>query len=447
MSRPYVTINPCNMCQPLGAVLAFRGIENSMTLLHGSQGCSTYIRLHICHHFREPLDVASSALNEKEAVYGGAKNLKKGLRNVIERYQPGLIGVATTCLTETIAEDVNNIIYDFKERHQPKAHIIVVSTPSYNGSHNEGFNQTILALVESLAVKTKPSQKINLLISPGFSCSDIRYLKEIFECLNQKIIVLPDYSETFEAPLGEHYPKIPDGGTTFEEIKDTANSIASLSLGDFSKTVSLAGFFLEENYQVKNYSLNLPIGLRKTDEFFTTIKEISGANVPRKYQKQRGRLLDAFIDAHRYNFGIKTAICGDPDLVIGLTSLAVEIGLKPVLIASSSRDKNLREEIIKIMIDQDFEPTVLSPTDFDEVHHWVKKSGIQLMIGPSTAQFISEAEKIPLIRAGFPIHDRVGAQRKLVVGYEGAILLVDEIANTVLEHRLKKPFKEVIANV
>ena len=38
MSESYSTINPCNMCMPMGSVLAFRGIEGCMPLFHGSQG-------------------------------------------------------------------------------------------------------------------------------------------------------------------------------------------------------------------------------------------------------------------------------------------------------------------------------------------------------------------------------------------------------------------------
>ena len=78
MSENYATVNPCSMCMPMGSVMAFKGIEGCMPIFHGSQGCSTYMRLHLAHHFREPVDIASSALSEKGAVYGGASNLKRG---------------------------------------------------------------------------------------------------------------------------------------------------------------------------------------------------------------------------------------------------------------------------------------------------------------------------------------------------------------------------------
>ncbi|MFH0966525.1 MAG: nitrogenase component 1, partial [Methanobacteriota archaeon] len=56
-----VNENQCNMCMPLGGVIAFKGIEGAMVLVHGSQGCSTYMRLANVEHFHEPVDIASSS--------------------------------------------------------------------------------------------------------------------------------------------------------------------------------------------------------------------------------------------------------------------------------------------------------------------------------------------------------------------------------------------------
>ena len=87
------TTNACKLCKPLGASLAFRGIESCVPFLHGSQGCATYMRRYIISHFNEPIDIASSSLGEKQAIYGGGPNLKLGLQNVTSRRKP----VATMC--------------------------------------------------------------------------------------------------------------------------------------------------------------------------------------------------------------------------------------------------------------------------------------------------------------------------------------------------------------
>ena len=39
------------------------------------------------------------------------------------------------------------------------------------------------------------------------------------------------------------------------------------------------------------------------------------------------------------------------------------------------------------------------------------------------------------MRVGFPIHDRIGAQRVLHVGYRGALALYDRIVNGLLEQK------------
>ena len=65
------TQNACNLCAPLGAALVFKGIANSVPLLHGSQGCSTYIRRYLISHFKEPMDIACSNFGEDTAIFGG----------------------------------------------------------------------------------------------------------------------------------------------------------------------------------------------------------------------------------------------------------------------------------------------------------------------------------------------------------------------------------------
>jgi nitrogenase molybdenum-iron protein NifN len=59
------TRNACKLCTPLGACVAFKGIEGCVPLIHGSQGCATYIRRYMISHYREPVDIASSNFSEE----------------------------------------------------------------------------------------------------------------------------------------------------------------------------------------------------------------------------------------------------------------------------------------------------------------------------------------------------------------------------------------------
>ncbi len=439
---PYVsTTNACKLCTPLGACLAFRGIAGAVPFLHGSQGCATYMRRYIISHFREPMDIASSSLGEKQAIYGGGPNLKQGLHNVMGKYGPQLIGVATTCLTETIGDNVPMIVKEFIQEHLKNSHegdlpgIITVSSPSYHGTHMEGFHQAVRAVVDQLVEPAARHAKVNLL--PGFvSPADIRHLQEILADFGINGIILPDISETLDGPIQVDYAKIPEGGTPLEEIRTMGGSQATLEFGATLRNQVTAGKILEDKYGCKLYQIGLPIGLRETDLFFSILEILSGRPTPRKHALERGRLLDAFVDGHKYIFGKRAVVYGEEDLVAGLTSFLAEIGVQPVLCASGGNTGRLQEAITAVTADLLPEPPIIrGGVDFHDISQEAEDLAPDLLVGHSKGYHLAKRWNIPLIRVGFPIHDRFGGARILHLGYRGAQQLLDTVINAVLSKK------------
>lgn len=439
--RNYTTVNPCVMCQPMGSVMAFKGIENSMVLMHGSQGCSTYMRLHLAHHFREPVDIASTSLSERGAVYGGSENLKKGLKNVMSRYHPKVIGVTTTCLAETIGDDVGRILQEFREEEKDAedVHIISVSTPSYEESHATGYLRAVEAIVryftESGVSKDIFNNKLNVVLGENIAPEDIREIKRILSSNvgPRSFIFTPDTSETFDAPMTGKAEKIFPGGTPLSEIADMKNCAASIGLGITSDNKAID--YLEGKYNVPAKRVPMPIGLEYSDRFMATLSEITGTEVLEMYKKERGRLIDAMVDVHKYLYGTRVAIYGDPEMVLGLLSLSLENGMYPVLVSPSCKTpafkEHAQERIDRMNLDCDVK--ILEGLDFDAFNDAVKEANPEMLIGNSNGKYISQQMRIPLMRVGFPIHDRVGAQRILMMGYRGTMSMIDRITNTILE--------------
>ncbi len=438
-SEPYVsTTNACKLCKPLGACLAFRGIEGAVPFLHGSQGCATYMRRYIISHFREPMDIASSSLGEKNAVYGGGANLKQGLHNVMTKYGARLIGVATTCLTETIGDDVPMIVRKFRQEKKGRERgpeIVTVSTPSYAGTHMEGFHAAVKAVVEQLARAGAATEAVNLL--PGFvSPADIRYLREIFRDFEIPGIILPDFADTLDGQAQVDYEKIPAGGTPLEAIKRMGASRATVELGRTLFSQETAGQVLVERFDVPLHRLGTPIGLRETDAFFQILEQISGRPAPEPHAGERGRLLDAYVDGHKYIFGQKAVVYGEEDLVVGLTAFLAEIGVRPVLCASGGGSGRLAAAIAAVTGGLLPEPPVVREgMDFYEISEELEALEPDLLIGHSKGYHLARKRGIPLIRVGFPIHDRFGGQRILHLGYRGAQSLLDRIVNAILEKK------------
>jgi nitrogenase molybdenum-iron protein NifN len=432
------TTNACKLCAPLGAALAFKGVEGAVPFLHGSQGCATYMRRYIISHFNEPIDIASSALGEKNAVFGGGPNLKLGLTNVIKKYHPALIGIATTCLTETIGDDVARFLAEYvREVNDPGLlpRLVRVSTPSYAGTHMDGFHAAVTAVLATLAEAGPATDRVTLL--PGLvSPADLRHLKEIMAAFSLPAVVLPDYADTLDGPALTRYEKIPAGGTPLAEIRAAGAGRAVLEFGRTLAGFPSGGELLARRFALPRHTLGLPIGIRESDSFFAVLESLSGQTVPAALAAERGRLVDALVDGHKYLFGKRAVVYGEEDLVVGLASFLAEIGVIPVLCASGGRSGHLASAVSEVCRDLLPEmPVVRDGTDFFEIGEEAEGLAPDLIIGNSKGYPLARKLDIPLIRLGFPIHDRLGGQRILHLGYRGAQRLFDEIVNTIIDRK------------
>ena len=335
------TQNACKLCSPLGAALVYKGIAGAVPLLHGSQGCSTYIRRYLISHFKEPIDISCSNFGEQTAIFGGGANMKLALDNIIAQYAPKMIGVATTCLAETIGDDVPMFIHEYRKANAGKElpPIVHASTPSYQGTHMQGFHRAVLATVAGLAAAAaSPAEStpksINLF--PGMvSPADMRHLKEITAAFGLKAMMLPDYSQTLDGELWHEYQRIPSGGTPVEAIAAAGSAAASFELGRvLAGMPETAATHLEKHFGVTGHRMGLPMGIRQTDRFLQALAAVAGVPIPDRFREERGRLLDALVDGHKYVNNVRAVVYGEADLVAGMVDLLSEIGILPVVCAT-----------------------------------------------------------------------------------------------------------------
>ncbi|PTY03145.1 nitrogenase [Opitutaceae bacterium EW11] len=471
---PSAATNACKLCTPLGACLAFKGVEGAIPFLHGSQGCATYIRRYLISHFREPMDIAASNFSEQSAVFGGGANLKTGLANVVRQYQPRLVGLATTCLSETIGEDVPLHLREFAETAAgPVPPVVHVSTASYRGTHMDGFNDAVRALVEAFAgtdtiVRSDESLSPAAVFPGMVSPSDLRELKRLGASMGIPFTLLPDYSETLDGPTWSDYEKLPAGGTSVSEIRRLSSAQMAIEFGRIlAGAETTAGVVLERRHQVPLHRLGLPIGLRETDRFLQILSRArkdecradvhssgrsrcaerpnttlcilpsgaGGLELPSDLALERGRLIDSWVDGHKYVFGKRAVVFGEEDLAVGLTSLLAEIGIVPVLVASGGKSGRFAGTLRAAIPELDARTAIRESADFSTIAHEARQLRPDLLVGNSKGYGLARELGIPLIRCGFPVHDRIGGQRLLHLGYAGAQQLFDRIVNALLEDK------------
>ena len=179
--------------------------------------------------------------------------------------------------------------------------------------------------------------------------------------------------------------------------------------------------------------LPLPLGVTQTDRLFDLLEELSGRPMPTHYQEQRGRLIDAYVDAHKYVFDKRAVVYGEQDLVLGIAALLAEIGVAPALCASGTGTGRLKEQLASVEADLAGDVLVLEDVDFAEIEEQAVGVRPDLVIGSSKGYALARQLGVPLVRVGFPIHDRIDGPRLLHLGYRGAQQLFDRIANALIE--------------
>ena len=128
-------------------------------------------------------------------------------------------------------------------------------------------------------------------------------------------------------------------------------------------------------------------------------------------------------------------VYGEEDLVIAMSLFLAEIGIKPVIIASGGESRMMRKELLKHNAEMFTDTEILSGADFETIREMAKELKPDFIIGNSKGYYIARELGIPIVRIGFPVHDRVGGPRIKHLCYEGTQNLFDTIVNALLEYK------------
>jgi nitrogenase molybdenum-iron protein beta chain len=429
-NRGSLMINPAKTCQPIGAMYASLGIHKCLPHSHGSQGCCAYHRSMLTRHYKDPIMAGTSSFTEGASVFGGQSNLVQAINNIFSIYNPDVIAVHTTCLSETIGDDIPQIVSKADKDGKIPAgkKVIHANTPSYVGSHVTGFANMTKAMVDYFAKATDEKKNDTINLIPGYvEPSDMAEVKRLANEMQIKNIVFPDTSNVVNSAFTGKYEMYPKGGTTIEELKAAGNSMATVAMGTLSS--SLAAKALDTKCKVPCEILDIPIGLKATDRFIDALRKISGKNVAESIADERGKLLDIIIDMRQYFVDKKVALYGDPDLIIPLTEFLVTLDMKPRHIVTGTPGKKFEKRIKELVPDAN----VKESSDMFLLHQWIKNGPVDLLIGNTHGKYIAKDEDIPFIRYGFPIIDRIGHSYFPSVGYRGGLRLVEKIIDVLLD--------------
>lgn len=431
-SKP-LSVNPLKSSATLGASLAFLGLRRAIPMMHGSQGCTAFGKVFFVRHFREPIPLQTTAMDHVATVMSPDENVIEGLRTLCAKSGPELIGLPTTGLSETQGTDIHRLLRQFRQQYPQYAHVAIVpvNSPDYAGSLESGFALALEAIIAALVPASQHAgrcrRQINVLANASLTPGDVEAIRDWCEAFGLHAIILPDLGDSLDGHLVEaESSPLTLGGTPREEIARMGESIATLVIG---ASLSRAADALRARTGVPDYRFDHLMGLDACDLMTETLATLSGTPVPSRIERHRAQLQDAMVDTHFMTGLLRVALAAEPDLLAGMQALLAASGASVVAAVSPVGAPVLeRLPLTRIRIG-----------DLQDLEREAREQAAQLLIGSAHAAGSANRLGLPLLRAGFPIYDRLGAYARPWVGYRAARQALFDIANLVLENHHDTP--------
>jgi nitrogenase molybdenum-iron protein NifN len=425
--RKALSVSPLKSSQTLGGALAFMGVAQCIPMLHGSQGCTAFAKVFFVRHFREPIPLQTTAMDQISAVMGADDNVVEGLRAIASKTRPAVIGLLTTGLSETEGADVRAAVKAFRAAHPELAgvRVVAVEAPDYLGCFESGYAGAVKAIIEELVPSAaeagtragKRRQQVNVLAGSLLTPGDLEALGELIGAFGLHPVFVPDLADSLDGHLlAQDFSPLTLGGIPLAEIERLGDARATLVIG---AAMYPAAARLCELTRVPCHRFPHVLGLSACDALVDALARISGRPVPARIERQRAQLLDAMVDTHFVLGQARVAVAADPDLLAAFAELLREMGAETVVAVTSAHAPGLDAlPLAEVQIG-----------DLEDLEHSSREREVALVIGSSHAAASAARLGVPLLRAGFPLYDLIGGYQRSWIGYRGTRQALFDLAN------------------
>jgi nitrogenase molybdenum-iron protein NifN len=389
-------------------------------------------------HFREPIPLQTTAVDQIATILGSDENIIEALRTVIERNHPEIIGLVSTTLAEFQGADVRRALVEFRRKFPVHARVAIVPVCTFDemGGVEAGFARAVEALIECLVPASgcvgEGASRVNILASAMLTPGDVEALKEWVTAFDMQPVVVPDLGASLDGHLlDEGFSPLTCGGVTRPEIERMGEAVATMVVGP---SLDRAADLLKTRTAVPDYRFASLMGVEACDQLTSVLHTLSGRAIPDRILHQRAQLLDAMVDCQFYTAGTSAALAGDPDLLGMLIRFLTGVGVEVPVMVTTAKAPSLADLPTKRIV----------VGDLDDLEREAGTHSVQLLLANSHAVPIAARLGVPLLRAGFPQHDLMGAHAKTWIGYAGSRQTLFDISNLFLQaHRGSQPYTSI----
>lgn len=424
-SKKPLAVSPVKSGQPLGAILASMGLDQTIPLVHGAQGCSAFAKVFFIQHFHDPVPLQSTAMDPTSTVMGADDNILTALNTLCQRNHPKAIVLLSTGLSEAQGSDISRVVRQFRDdfpQHQEVA-LLTVNTPDFYGSLENGYSAVMESIIQQW-VPANPrtgrrNRRVNLLLSHLCTPGDVELLRSYVEAFGLQPVIVPDLSLSLDGHLADgDFSPVTQGGTSLRMIEQLGQNLCTFAIGvSLSRTAAL----LSQRNRGEVIALPHLMTLAHCDRFIASLKQVSGRDVPGWITRQRGQLQDAMIDCHMWLQGAAIALAAEGDLLAAWCDFVLSQGMRPGPVVAPVSQPTLQNLPVNQVIIGDLE----------DMQDLLSATPAALLVANSHAADLADQFSMALIRAGFPLYDRLGEFRRLRQGYAGMRDTLFELANTL----------------
>ncbi|MBG6082415.1 nitrogenase molybdenum-iron protein beta chain [Rubrivivax gelatinosus] len=393
-----------NGCALQGAVALLQAVDGVVPVLHANAGCGAALGR------GRPLP--STALLEKQVVFGGTSRLREQLKNAVQVQAGTLFGVLAGCVPEVIGDDVPAMLKEAREQRFPA---FSVAVPGFGGHGWSGHAAAARALLEHAALAAP---------SPEAVPADVNLLG-----------LVPGLDPDWEADLDEVAAVLAEAGLVARRLagegtaawQAAARSRASLVLSPWGET---AADWLEREHRVLRVDLGWrPVGSADAALLLERLGEalalddarVQGA-AARLHARQRRALQAAAERGWLAALPERFAVAAPSATAVGLVRfVAGTLGLEPTAVVVTDQPPPERRPALEAAAGVPLHYGAGS----DEVATLLAAAGFDILLASALEAPVAADAGVPLVEVATPLERRPLVRSH--AGVRGALALVEDL--------------------
>ena len=420
-------------CQEMNGMQCVVSMEDAVLIAHAPQGCTGCIQMiadgykvgqmhRQVEHIRNAR-IFLTNLDQNSVVFGGEKKLKETVQKAVDRYNPKIVFIFSSCASGIIGDDIDAISEDLAIDFPDQIFVPIHCEGFKSKICASGFDATFQAIDKYILKGQKVEKQdnlVNLFAPTTISYKDQREMERMLGLLGLEVNYVPFYSNL------EKIRKIPAAAAS--------TAICKVFADEFMLQ-------LEEDYGIPFSHTVMPIGLRNTDKWFLGIAKLVGK------EKEAQEIVDAehkriepLVEEIRGRLqGKRIFVCGGTGRSFAAAALVTDFGMELAGIQSPTYDDDVHEDIEWLnSLQKEYIVDISNMLPFEQAN-LLKRLKPDCFIGiPTTAH-----------KLGIPTTHVLDGKRP-TLGYDGLIYLGNKLAdqltnpgfNRNLAKHVKPPYRD-----